>query len=62
MRQKRWLKIVGRVKQVFFNFLLGLLNNYRPFLKEDPSSPRKFEVNNDGYLDILPKQCLGFYR
>jgi|JI6StandDraft_1071083.scaffolds.fasta_scaffold15735_5 hypothetical protein len=55
MRQKRWLKAVGRIKQLFFNFMLGLLNNYRPFLKEDASSPRRFEVDNDGYLGIMPK-------
>lgn len=62
MRQKRWLKSVGHVKQLFFNFLLAMLNNYRPFLKEDPKSPRRFEVDNEGYLAIIPRQCLEFYQ
>lgn len=33
MRQKKWVKQVVKIKQYFFNFLLALLNNYRPFLK-----------------------------
>ena len=31
-RQKKWLKLVNKIKQYFFNFLLMLLNNYRPFI------------------------------
>lgn len=55
MRQKKWLKTVTKVKQIFFNFLMGLLNNYRPFLTEDVGTMHRVEIDTEKYLSILPQ-------
>lgn len=62
MRQKKWIKTVMKVKQIFFNFMIGLLNNYRAFLLEDPDNMQRVEIDTDKYLKLLPEECRKFNK
>jgi len=62
-QEKQWNLAILKIKEIFFNFVTGLVNNYLPFFgsaNQSGSGERPFDFS--GYLKIFPSEYRAFQQ